>query len=160
MASHPELPDIDLDDLPGPPRGKHPCLYFRDEVVWSPDRLHFALAYSISEASMGNEIGCILWGRTIEGGTHFVANPRDVYASCWCSPWCSWLSAEAFVFKAQLYDGAKLHVPLVVVRFSGDFAVLPGTDNLESRHSDVSHYSGQYVPFTARAMRERIQHSV
>lgn len=160
MASHPELPDIDLDDLSGPPRGEYPCLYFRDEVVWSPDGVHFALAYSITEASMGNEIGCIFWGRVAGGVSELVANPQEVYACCWSSPWCSWLEARTFVFKAQRYDGTRLHVPLVVVRFPGDFAVLPGTDNLESRHQEVSQFSGAHLPFTARAMREGIEHSV
>ncbi len=54
--------DLDLDLLPGPNRGVSPALYFRDEAVFSPTGKYFALAYTITEASMCNDVGCLLWG--------------------------------------------------------------------------------------------------
>src|SRR5438034_1327158 len=130
---HPLLPALDLDSLPGPKRGVSPAIFIRDEPVFSPSRKHFALAYTIAEASMGNEIGCLLWGSVVRGEITTLGNPEGVHATCWYSPWATWLDDETFVFKAQQYDGKRLHLPLVVVRIGKGFAVLPGTSNGESR---------------------------
>ena len=100
MATPDTLPGIDVDRLPGPTRGRHPTLYFRDEPVWSPDGCRVALAYSITEASMANEGGCILWGTLRDGLIAIDGNPSGITACCWTSPWCSWLDHQTFIFKA------------------------------------------------------------
>lgn len=149
----PQLPPgLDLDYLPGPKRGASPAIYFRDEPVFSSSGKHFALAYTITEVSMGNEIGCLLWGHVADSGITILGNPEGVYATCWYSPWASWLDDETFVFKAQRYDGKRLHLPLVAIRIGRGFAVLPGTDNDRSRPFDVTSIPEQFEPNEAGAL--------
>jgi hypothetical protein len=131
-------PDILIDQLPGPKRSKWPARLLRDEAVWSPSNSRFALAYSIAEARMNNEIGCVLWGVRRERGTAILGNPAHVCACCWDIPWCVWLNDEAFVFKAQAGSGRKVHLPLVIVHISEGFALVPNTDNLESWPNQVA----------------------
>src|SRR5262249_21345279 len=119
--------DLVLDELPGPKRGQNPILYFRDEIVWAPGERYFALAYTIAEASMMNEIGCVLWA-SFDGRTTVLGNPKGLYACCWNTPWCTWLDHETFVFKSQYSDGKKRYVPLVVINVTRGYAVLPGTN--------------------------------
>jgi hypothetical protein len=144
--------DIDLDSLPGPKRGVSPALYVRDEAVFSPKGNHFALAYSIAEASNGNEIGCLLWGTTNFFGTKTLGNPPGVHVTCWYSPWAIWLDDETFVFKAQQYDGSRLHLPLVVAHVLQGFAILPDTNNGNSRPSDVTNVPLKFTEMSAEAL--------
>lgn len=124
-----DLPsDIDLESLPGPRRGKHPALYVRDEAVWAPGRAHVAVAYTIHEASMGNEVGLLLWARMENGKATILGNPSNLLISCWRSPWCRWLDAETFVFKTQYFHRARTRTPLVVLHVRNEFAVVQGTD--------------------------------
>ncbi len=124
-----EIPEnIDVEKLPGPKRGTFPALYFQDEIIYSPNSKHFALAYTITEASMGNDIGCIAWGSMQGTEGHVIENPAKFHASCWQSPWCKWISEEAFVFKAQKYAGNSVHVPLVVIDLAKGYCVLPGSN--------------------------------
>ena len=97
--------EIDLTRLPGPARGKPPALYFRDEIVWSPDDSHFALAYTIVEASYGNEVGSLLWGSSQSRNVSILGNPDRPLVTCWFVPWCAWASPSVFLFKSQFYDG-------------------------------------------------------
>ena len=150
------LPTLDLDSLPGPRRGVSPAIYIRDEAVFSPSGKHFALAYTIAEASMGNEIGCLLWGEVTRGETTVLGNPEGVHATCWYSPWAAWLDDETFVFKAQQYDGKRLHLPLVAIRIGKGFSVLPGTSNGESRPSEVRAAPASYAPASAEALLRAI----
>ena len=128
----PEIPsDINITKLPGPKRGKHPALYFQDEIVWSPDKTSFALAYTITEASMGNDIGCFLWGRNEKGKSKILENPTKIYASCWQQPWCSWIDNETFIFKAQRYCKKTVHVPLVAININKGFFVIPESNSAD-----------------------------
>jgi hypothetical protein len=92
---------LNVDALPGPTRGMSPALYFRDEVVQSPNGDRFALAYTICEASMCNEVGCVAWGQVVDGSAQVQGNPAGLIATCWYTPWCVWLNEHAFVFKTQ-----------------------------------------------------------
>jgi len=153
----PQLPPgLDLDSLPGPKRGVPPAIYFRDETIFSPSGKHFALAYTIAEVSMGNEIGCLLWGRVADSGITILGNPEGIYATCWYSPWANWLDDETFVFKAQLYDGKHLHLPLVAIRIGSGFAVLPGTSNDRSRPCDITSIPEPFEPNEAGALLRAI----
>jgi hypothetical protein len=145
-------PDIVLDDLPGPNRGQPPALYFRDEVVWAPSRKHFALAYTIAEASMMNEIGCVLWASFNGHASVTLGNPKGLYACCWKSPWCVWLNEESFVFKAQSSDGKTRCVPLVVINITKGYAVLPGTNSVDSWPSQVKACSGPFEPVVNKTL--------
>lgn len=136
--------DLLLDELPGPKRGQAAILYYRDEIVWGPGGTYFALAYTIAEASMMNEIGCVLWA-SFDGRTRILGNLKGHYACCWDTPWCIWLDQDTFVLKAQYSDGNRRHVPLVVVNASRGCAVLPGTDNVEAMPASVRRYDGPFA---------------
>ena len=137
---------FDIASLPGPRRGEWPALYFRDETVASPTGNRFALAYSICEASMCNEVGCVAWGSVHDGIGKIEGNPEGLIATCWFTPWCSWIGDTAFVFKAQRYAGGRLYMPLVVVDCLQGFAVVPGSDNSDSRPTSVVSLPAQLQP--------------
>jgi hypothetical protein len=152
-----DLPDtIVIEELPGPMRGEYPALYFRDDVVWSPQRTHFALAYTICEASMNNEVGCILWARIENSKAKILQNPDGVLASCWRSPWCRWLDEEVFVFKAQTYNGKTTCVPLVAIHVSSGFQLLPGTNTTDRWIDEASAVSENWTPFDTKTLLRMI----
>jgi hypothetical protein len=134
---------IRLEKLPGPNRGEYPANFFRDEVVWAPSRKRFALAYSIAEARMNDEAGCVLWGETQANRTRILGNPEGIYACCWASPWCVWLNDDIFVFKVRYFDGV-VYVPLVAVHVEEGWAVIPGTCDLNSRPAQMREVSGPF----------------
>jgi hypothetical protein len=103
---------LDIDALPGPTRGVSPALYVRDEVVLSPAGDWFALAYTIFEASICNEVGHVAWGQVVNGSARIQENPPGLIAICWYRPWCVWLHPRAFVFKTQRYSRGRLYMPL------------------------------------------------
>jgi len=153
-------PGVEISALPGPTRGISPCLYVRDETVWSPSREAFALAYTIAEASMNNEIGCILWGKLVAGTSQIRGNPEGVYAVCWSSPWAAWLGEEVFVFKAHYSDGRHLHLPLVAIHLQQGFHVLPKTNNTDSRPSDMTSPPSTFTRLSATALADAIRRCV
>jgi hypothetical protein len=148
--------DIDLASLPGPTRGVHPALYVRDEISWSPSGKRFALAYTICEASMNNDIGCIAWGETVADRTVILGNPQGIHATCWYTPWAVWVSELAFVFKAQLYRAPRIHSPLVAVHVERGFHIVPSTNNGDSRPSDPLILPDVYNPITSSALVKAI----
>ena len=147
---------LDINSLPGPRRGVTPALYFRDEAILSPSRKNFALAYTIAEASIGNEIGCLLWGQAAANDSRILGNPPGVHITCWYSPWAVWLGDETFVFKAQHHDGKRLHLPLVAINLSRGFAVIPGTNNADSRPSQLRNAPSVFTPVSAQALLRAI----
>lgn len=152
-----ELPaGIDVETLPGPTRGGWPALYFRDETVLSPSGGHFALAYSIAEASFSNEVGCVAWGEVVDGAAKLQGASADIHVTCWFSPFTVWIEEQTFVFKAQAYDGATLHMPLVVIDISRGFAILPQSNNHWSRPGDVTSPPRVYLPLSPAELREGI----
>ena len=56
------LSSIKIEKLPGYTRGEYPAKSYRDEVTWSPNGKHWALAYTIFEATMCNDVGHLAWG--------------------------------------------------------------------------------------------------
>jgi hypothetical protein len=154
-----DLPtNIMIDMLPGPKRGEWPALYFRDEVTWSPHHTRFALAYSICEASMNNEVGCLLWGRL--EGTHGIAeqNITQMVACCWRSPWCCWLDEDVFVFKAQRYDGRINRVPLIVAHATAGFYIVPGSNDARLWIDRVQALDGiDWVPWNEAILVKMIE---
>jgi len=153
-----DLPkNIVVDRLPGPSRGKYPALYFRDEPVWSPDRTHLALAYTICEASMCNEVGCILWAEVSGSTARIIENPDGVLASCWQSPWCRWLSEEVFVFKSQKHNGRTICVPAVVVHMQKGFQVLEGTNSAEQWLEPIPQLSDAWHEFSPTALNAELE---
>ena len=152
-----DLPkNIVLEQLPGPKRGDWPALYFRDEVAWSPSRTHLALAYTICEASMCNEVGCILWAEVDGGKATILQNPDSMVASCWRSPWCRWLNESIFVFKSQWYNGENLCLPLVAIHVNKGFQVLAGTNTAEQWLDDFPMFDGQWTPFGIQKLLKQI----
>lgn len=153
-----EIPsDIDIEKLPGPVRGKYPALYFRDEVSWSPSGRRFALAYTIAEASYGNEIGCLLWAESANGHSQVLGTLHTVHACCWRSPWCSWLDDETFVFKAQSYTEGQLFTPVVAINVRGRFAVIPSTQAATVWHDQVTGYDGPWSRLEVGALRTALK---
>jgi len=129
MSNIPE--NIDVESLPGPKRGSFPALYFQDECIYSPDKKHFALAYTITEASMGNDVGCVAWGMVQGGQGHILQNLVKLHASCWQRPWCKWFSNDVFVFKSQHYANNSIRVPLVAIHIDQGYSVLPDSNETD-----------------------------
>lgn len=156
LAGIPE--DLDLNSLPGPERGEHPALYFRDEAIWSPDDSHFALAYTITEASMGNDVGRMAWGALDADGRAELTVVDGILASCWRSPWCLWLENHQFLFKAQVADltANRTHVPLVMFDLRGRFGVLSKSDTPDSWPTDPNLQSPPLEPFSVEAYRKAV----
>ncbi len=96
------LRDIQIENLPGYLRGSDPARLYRDELVWSPNKKHWTLAYTIFEATMGNDVGHLAWGSKNRNAQlfHSIVN---VQVGCGQSPWARWISETCFVFGAQLY---------------------------------------------------------
>jgi len=153
-----DLPDnIVIEKLPGPKRREYPAHYFQDDVVWSPQRTHLALAYTICEASMCNDVGCILWARVDGSEATILENPDGVLASCRQSPWCRWLDEDRFVFKAQKWNGKITCVPLVAIHVIKGFQVLPGTHSSEQWLDAVPQIDDQWTPFDAKELLKQIE---
>ncbi|MFW5731799.1 MAG: hypothetical protein ACOCZU_01185 [Planctomycetota bacterium] len=151
-----DLPDnIKIDALPGPDRKKWP--YLRDEILWSPQRSHFALAYSIAEASMCNDVGMLLLG-SADGS--IILNPRTVGISCWNSPWGRWLNESVLLFKAQKHHEGTIHVPLVVMHVAKGFYVVPETDSAQITVDSVTCFRGaKWSAFSDRVLAEDVSRS-
>ena len=149
---------LDLDSLPGPKRGEHPALYFRDEAIWAPNGSHFSLAYTITEASMGNDVGCVAWGALNAGGQAELTVVEGVVASCWRSPWCLWLDNHQFRFKAHVADltANRTHVTLVVFDLRGRFGVLSESDMPDSWPTDPDLRSPSLEPFSTESYRKAV----
>ena len=148
--------NLHIDDLPGPKRGEFPALYFRDEPVWSPKKRHIALAYTITEASLMNDVGCILWGTVEAGNLTSFENPSGVYAACWRSPWCTWLSDEHFVFKLQHFDGKVKRIPLIAVHLREGFAVGPHSNTTDTWVDARIPIPLSFTPFSLNAFRDAV----
>jgi hypothetical protein len=148
--------DIDIEKLPGPNRGDSPALYFRDEIIWSPQKQYFTLAYTIIEASYGNSVGHILWGMYDGKNSKIFGNPKDMAASCWKQPWCKWLDDNSFVFKAQKYYGKSTYVPLVIVHVDKGFAVLPGSNDTNKWLDEILEYDGIYQSYDEQSLIEAV----
>lgn len=144
--------DIDLQILPGPRRGKDPALYYDDKIIWSPRGNYFALAYTIIEATYGNNVGNILWGSYDGQKSKILGNPTGIGASCWKEPWCKWLNDESFIFKAQKYDNKSVHVPLVIINVSKGFMVLNGSSLFDKWFDGIMDYDGTYLGYDEQAL--------
>ena len=149
-------PNIDLDALAGPPRGKWPALYFRDEAVLAPGGAHVAIAYTIYEASMGNEVGRVLCVAVKDGNATILGNPPELLASCWRSPWCRWLDAETFVFKMQYVDEGRTRTPLLVIHVHRGFALVPETDQPEGWLDRAIPRNLRFEPLSGPALRDAL----
>ena len=146
--------DINLEALAGPNR--EDLIYGSDSISWSPERKHFALAYSISEITMGSYAGPVFWGECLNGISTVLANPYRVGAACWFGDWCHWLDELTFVFKAQISNGGPWQIPLVCVSFTKGYSVIPNTNNLQSRPQQIKSYSGSYSPLDAGKLFQAI----
>ena len=152
---HNNIPtDLNLEALPGPKR--QDIVYGSDSISWSPERKHFALAYSIMEITMGNYVGPVLWGEYSNGISNVLANPYKVGVACWFGDWCHWLDEQTFVFKAQVSNGDPWQIPLVCVSFTAGYSVIPNTNNLQSRPQQIKSYSGSYSPFDAEKLLQAV----
>lgn len=136
--------DINIEELSGIARNEHPASYFRDEIIWSPQEKYFALAHSITEITMGNYVGGILWGEYDGTSSTILGITKNIGACCWRQPWCRWLDEKSFIFKAQKYDEKTTHTPLVMIHIEKGFSVLPGSDNKEKWIDEVVEYNGTY----------------
>jgi hypothetical protein len=100
------LASIQIEKLPGYVRGKDPARIYRDEVTWAPNRKHWALAYTIFEATMCNDVGHLAWGSQ-NGDTALFQTIVSIQVGCGHYPWSKWISETCFVFGAQLYVPKK-----------------------------------------------------
>jgi hypothetical protein len=146
---------IDLESLPGPKRSG--LIYYRDEVVWSPNHKHFALAYSICEVTMGNEVGYALWGTVEKGKATIMRNSIPFLISSSHRPWCKWLNDEIFICKAHRYDRKTLSVPLVAIHVHQGFQVLPETNIFDFWFDDIEKVDGEFQPFDEIELTKEIE---
>jgi hypothetical protein len=123
---------IDISGLHGPKRGSYPAHFFRDEVAWSPSRSRFAIAYTICEVSMSNDVGCIAWGTQEAGKIKIVQNPAELLVSCWGTPFARWISDTKFIIRIQVRDISRLLVPVLVIDTDGKYN---GPEKLDSQLS-------------------------
>ena len=158
LSEEMEIPNnINIDDLPGPKRGEYPCLYFQDDIVWSPNHERFALAYSITEASMCNNVGCILWAEVKNDKANILQNPIGVLASCWNFPWCKWINNEVFIFKVQRYNGERTYVPLVAIHIKHGFQVIPDTNITDKWVDDYQKIENHWIDFDTNKLFKNIE---
>lgn len=148
--------EIDLDALPGPRRGVHPVLYFRDEIVFSPSGRFFALAYSIAERSFGNEVGMTLWGE-MDGERVLRSHPiSGLSVCCWQMPWCRWIDDDTFLCKAQRFSRYGTAVPDVLIRGGAEFAVIPRDVRSEKWLEEPTIEAVIFRPIGGQALAEAI----
>ena len=150
-------PDIKVDDLPGPKRGQYPAHYFRDDIVCSPSGRHFALAYTIAEASMCNDVGCLLWGVQDGNKTRILCNPSNLTISCWQVPFCRWLSDEIFVCKVQRPCHGRVAVPNLLVDIHGAFWLVPDSNQTDSWIDHVELTGAEFEPWNEAALIRQIE---
>jgi len=94
------ISSVGLKTLPGGLRDESSAFY-RDEVVWAPSGLNFALAYTIREVSMNNQVGHLAWGSRRKKDPFLIKALPEISVDCSNTPWCRWLSDTCFVFRAQ-----------------------------------------------------------
>jgi hypothetical protein len=146
---------IDMESLPGPKRSG--LVYYRDEIVWSPNHKYFALAYSICEVTMGNEVGIASWGTVQNGKARIVRTSMPF--SIWGNhrPWCKWLNDEVFICKASRYNDNTLYVPLVAIDVHRGFRVIPETNILALWFDDIEKVDGEFQPFDELELAKEIE---
>lgn len=150
---------INLDNLPGPARGRWPALYFRDDILWSPTNEFFALAYSIAEVSMCNDVGCLLWGSRKNSTTEILQNPRDLRVACWRIPFCKWIDEFTFVFKAQRYTQKGIQMPAIAIHVGRGFQILPNSFSANEWIDEVTEVRGEFTTFDEAALLYRVDTS-
>jgi hypothetical protein len=106
----------------------------RDETVLSPDGQRFAAAFDITEVTMMNEMGGVVWGRSRNGIPEIVGHLPAWSICCWSRPFCAWITPDIFVVK--LADKQR-RWPLLAIHIKLGFQIV-GVSGLESRPSDIS----------------------
>jgi hypothetical protein len=144
--------NINVERLAGPNRSKWAEGTFRDDVVFSPNGDHMALAYSIAEIGMSKEVGRVLWARLNGKFAEGVRNPKKILALCWFSPWCHWVNNHTFLFKIWHEHKGEIFGPLVAINVDKGFQVLPGTNNSNSWVTDDCDLQGEWTKFSRRAL--------
>jgi hypothetical protein len=146
---------IDMESLPGPKRSG--LVYYRDEIVWSPNHKYFALAYSICEVTMGNEVGRASWGTVQNGKAKIMANSMPF--SIWGNhrPWCKWLNDEVFICKAYRYNDDTHYFPLVAIHVHRGLQVIPGTNTLNLWFDDIEEVGSEFQPFDELELAREIE---
>ncbi len=121
--------NLNLDKIIGPlDRTADYARNYRDEIVYSPTKKYFALAYTICEISMGNEVGCVAWGSITNGIACIEEAPTNTGAACWRAPWCKWVSEDTFIFKVNKYIAGETKIPCIAVNMNKGIALINGTN--------------------------------
>jgi len=149
--------NIDLESLPGPQREK--LLYSYDEYICSPESTYFALAYSVDEISMMNNVGCIAWGKIELDKAVIKHTSSTVCATCWRSPWCIWLNEKEFMFKSQYYTDGQNKLPNIVVNMDKGVAIVPDSNTTEWWDENPSVSGLSYIPYTETVLLELVQNA-
>ena len=105
----------------------------RDETVFGPDGRSFATAFDIVEASMGNEMGRLLWGSWAEVRPQILGHLQTPLY-CWSRPFCHWLAPGLFVVKIATPEG---RLPLLAIDIARGFQRL-GRDTPASRPAEIT----------------------
>lgn len=147
---------IDLESLPGPARGKWPAGYFRDDVVWSPTKEFFALAYSIAEVSMCNDVGCLLWGAHRNAKAEILHNPQQLRVSCWRVPFCKWIDESTFVVKAQRIGPKGARTPAIAIQVHRGFEIVPNSSSANDWIDEITKVPGEFTGFDETALLNQI----
>ena len=145
--------DIKFENLPGPQRsGPKAPVYYHDEIVWSPDKEHFALAYTITEPTMGNHVARILWGHYNGTQSTIFENTINIWASCNKTPWSKWIDKETFIFKAQKPDEKRIYQPLVVIILNKGFSVIPQSNDGDIWWDTITNYNAPFQPYNEQLL--------
>lgn len=83
---------------------------------------------------MMNEMGRIIWGRIAGETVHVSGQMQKHLVYCWEQPFANWVDDNCFVVKIDNGSGSY---PLLAVDLEKGIQKIEGTDNLNSRASQV-----------------------
>jgi|APLak6261671648_1056085.scaffolds.fasta_scaffold12333_1 hypothetical protein len=141
--------DINPETLPGPKRDG----WSYDKIIWSPNTVNFILAYSIREISNNNPVGRFLYGTFDGANSHILANPqRSIF--CW-GDLAHWVTNDVFVVKISHFSKNNGYFyPLIAFHIKNGFYVIPDSDNLESKPSDIKDCNFIFTEFDDKKLDE------
>ena len=112
----------------------HRSAWARDETCYNPSKTAFVAGFNIYERTMTNEMGRIIWGRLTGESVHVLGQMQKHLVYCWEQPFANWIDDNCFVVKI---DNGSESYPLLAVDLNKGLQKIAGTDNLNSRASQV-----------------------
>lgn len=144
--------DIHPEQLPGPERDG----WSYDEIIWSPCKTNFVLAYSIREISYGNPVGRFIWGTSNGQTSKILGRPEmSIFAP---KRFSHWVSDEIFIVKTS-YKNWRLgyFYPLIAFHISEGFCVIENSHNLDSEPDSVKNKDFRFIQFDEQSLKNALK---